>query len=219
MKKKSKISKNLIKNCIGLIIIVSLILSILSALNARYPDEFKNLPEGEIIDETLYENMGKDWIPTGTPNRRAKESDEIFLYDNDPNAIFFAKQPKLDDRTATAFYHKKSDVLPKPYDEGAIVVLSPSNGPNITLKDELANEFKSFIEKCGASSENAINVNERKRFVSVDIYHKDYPAYHRYATIFISSKKLMLNTFETSYHYSYYELPDNLSEQIKQLME
>ena len=223
MKKKVMVSKNLIKICICLLIIISLMFYFVSMLESRLPVEFRNLPEGETIDRSLYEYVGKDWILTGVPNRKAKGSSSIYLYDNDTSAIFFANQPKYDDRSATTYYHRKDDILPKPYDETAKYVITLTNHEigdrsSITFKDDLADEFRLFIEKCIVDSKNIIELDKLPNMAWIDIYHKDYPAYNSFASFGIVSGKLVMDTQNNFENHIYYELPDDLSDKIKELI-
>jgi len=198
---------------------ISMYIMMLTTINSILPDEFKNLPEGEdIIDISQYENVNKEWIPSGVPNRRAKGSKTKYLYDNDPNAIFFANQPQHDNAAGTVYYHKKDDILPKSYEETALIILTISGKTDIKIEGELAIEFKEFIKDCLVKYKNTININKLFDKAKIKIYHKDYPAYHNFATIGISLNSLIMSR-RIDNDYIYYKLLDSLSKQIKILIE
>jgi len=202
--------------------IIVIVCHLIWTLNYRLPDEFRNLPEGEdIIDKSQYEYISNEWILSGTPSRRAKGSKTIYLYNNDPNAIFFANQPQFDDAAGTSYYHKKNDIFPKPYDETATIVLVTDSKDDIMVEKELGIEFKEFIKEFLVDSKNVILLNSKIEYTKakIKIYHKNYPAYHNFASIDVLSEKLVMLSNSDSQKMIYYELPDSLSEQINSLIE
>jgi len=222
MKNKINISRRTIDDCLLILLGICVIAIAWSSVLQRLPDEFKNLPEGEdIIDISQYEYISHEWIPSGIPNRRAKGSKTRYLYNNDPNAIFFANQPQFDDKAGTSYYHKKDDIFPKPYEETSTIILTISGKADITIEGELAIEFKKFIEECIVDSKNIIIVSSKLEYptkADIKIYHKYYPAYHKFAYIVITSNKILMVQYMNN-NYIYYKLSDNLSEQIKTLIE
>lgn len=193
-------------------------------------------PEGIDGNDVVYYNGAYyehiiNWYPTGKISKKDKAwfgsiYDKIAIYENDSDAIFIHHKTLLSDEN---YYHKKDDILPKQYSEDATIVFSVQIDENdfnkrkeVTLTDnKLASDFKVFIEKCINTPDEVIKETGRVSNESfIYIYFENYPAYNVLGSLrILDTGKVVMNTFNTNNVTGYFLLPDDISGQIKKLIE
>ena len=186
-------------------------------------------------DGNLYEVITY-WTPTGKASKndkawvgysknfpkpdKIKGNKKILLYDNDLNNIFFTnKLSWLDDFSETVIYHKKDDILPKPYDDNAKIILEIDSKKEVIVSEELLSELKTFIKQCLIEPDKILKKERMNRgLATIKIIYEGYPAWQYFAWFGTYDGKVIMLPMTSSDKYVYFVLPDNLSKQIKQLI-
>jgi len=193
-------------------------------------------PKGEYMvyyKGHIYDKIN-NWTPTGNMSMNDKAwfgysgslseagketgNEDIQLYDNDPQFIFFTGTSEFSGPNDGVF-HKREDILPNPYDEHAEIVLIIDKKADIEIEEELLNEFKQFIEKCLANSSTISRARGMDSSIgNIRVFYKGYPAYQHFGYLGISGDKMIMLPATSSDKYVYYVLPESLSDQIKELI-